>query len=181
MREVFVRNKKELWQWLAKNYNQSESIWLVYYKKSSNKSDLTVDTIIDYCLCFGWIDSVVGKVDEERTKVRISPRSPKSKWSKVNKVKVKKLMSLDMIQPSGKAVIDLAKKNGTWNALDEAEKLILPKDLEHELIKKSLFDSWSKFSRSNKRMNLELLINSKRGETRKKRIQEIVQKLKSKN
>ena len=64
MQEIFVKNKKELWSWLKKNHTRTESVWLMHYKFASGKADLTRDILVDYFLCFGWIDSVPGKADE---------------------------------------------------------------------------------------------------------------------
>ncbi|MCX8516223.1 MAG: hypothetical protein ORN57_04465, partial [Alphaproteobacteria bacterium] len=73
MKEIFVKTKQDLWQWLMANHQLSESVWLVHYKKTSGKGDVAYSDVVDICLCFGWIDSVKGKVDDERTKFRISP------------------------------------------------------------------------------------------------------------
>lgn len=179
MREILCKNKKDLWNWLSKNHAQKESVWLVYYKPSLKLGDLDKQSIIDSCLCFGWVDSVVGKVNDKKTKIRISPRSPKSKWSKVNKNNVKRLIKEQQMQPSGLAVIALAKKSGMWNALNDVEKLILPQDLDAALRKLHLEKKWESFSRSNKRMYLETLLNSKKEVTRQKNIRRVIEALRS--
>jgi uncharacterized protein YdeI (YjbR/CyaY-like superfamily) len=177
MNEIFCKNKKDLWTWLEKNHAQKESVWLLYYKPSLKLGDLDKQTIVDYCLCFGWVDSVVGKVDAEKTKIRISPRNPKSKWSKVNKNNIKRLLKEKKLQTAGKAVVALAKKNGAWDALNEVEKLILPRDLKLSISKKKLEAEWEKLSRSDKRMYLETLLNSKKEETRQKNIKKVIDRL----
>jgi len=177
MQEVFCKNKKDLWKWLEKNHKQGISVWLVYYKPSLKLGDLDKQSIIEYCLCFGWIDSVVGKVDDTKTKIRISPRNPKSKWSKVNKNNIKRLIKEKKMQPSGLAVVALAKKTGMWDALNDVESLVLPKDLETALIKSKQKESWEALSRSNKRMYLETLLNSKKEETRQKNIKKVLSAL----
>lgn len=178
MQEIFCRNKKDLWKWLQKNHKENTSVWLVYFKPSLKLGDLDKHSIVDYCLCFGWVDSVVGKVDDTKTKIRISPRSPKSKWSKVNKTSIKRLITEKKMQPSGLAVVTLAKKSGTWDALNDVENLILPKDLGEALQKQRLKEKWEVLSRSNKRMYLETLLNSKKDETRQKNIKKVIDVLK---
>ncbi len=177
MQEVLCKNKNDLWNWLKKHHTQKDSVWLVYYKPSLKLGDLDKQSIVDYCLCFGWVDSVVGKMDDTKTKIRISPRSPKSKWSKVNKNNIKRLIKEGKMQPSGLAVVKAAKKSGMWNALNDVENLVVPKDLEVELKKHSLQKQWESLSRSNKRMYLETLLNSKKDETRQRNIKKVIETL----
>jgi uncharacterized protein YdeI (YjbR/CyaY-like superfamily) len=84
--EIFFATRSELRNWLAKNSAKTEGIWAVHYKKSSGLGDLSWDAIVEECLCFGWIDSLPGKVDETKTKIYISPRKTNSGWSRRNKV-----------------------------------------------------------------------------------------------
>ena len=171
--EVHINTLQDWHSWLKKNHTQTDGVWLVYYKQSSGKGDVTIGGIIDEALCWGWVDSVVGKVDDERTKSYIAPRKPKSNWSKVNKEKVARLIKEKRMQPSGLAMVDLAKKTGTWDALNDVENLVTPKDLLHELKKYSdAYRNWEAFPRSPKRGILEWILNAKRPETRLKRIEE---------
>lgn len=181
MQEIFCKNKNELWKWLQKNHTQSESVWLVYYKPSLKLGDLDAKIVVDYCLCFGWIDSVVGKVDDTKTKIRISPRNPKSKWSRVNKENVERLMKHKMMQPAGLEMVKMAKKTGTWDALNDVENLVLPKDLQDALVKQSMNAAWESLSRSCKRGYLETLLNAKKEETRKRTIAKILHTLSTKD
>lgn len=174
MKEVFVKNKDELWRWLAENHQSSESVWLVHYKQSSGKTDLSWPVIVDCCLCFGWIDSQPGKVDEERTKRRISPRNPKSGWSRINKEKIEQLSAQGLMQAAGLAMVAVAKENGSWTKLDGIERIELPPDLEKELQRKKLLAAWGDVSPSTRRMWLQQLLNMKKSETRQRAIERIV-------
>lgn len=122
MKTVFVESKRELWDWLKKNHTQKESVWLEHYKFSTRKTDLTRDDLVDYLLCFGWIDSLPGKADELRTKIRISPRNPKSSWSRINLEKVKSLIKENKMQKSGIEVIATAKENGSFYKITPTQK-----------------------------------------------------------
>jgi uncharacterized protein YdeI (YjbR/CyaY-like superfamily) len=170
MKEIACTDKKDLWNWLRKNHTQKESVWLVYYKPSLKLGNLDNKAIVDCCLCFGWIDSVVGKVDDRKTKVRISPRNPKSKWSRINKANVARLIKEKRMQPSGLAAVAHARETGTWDALNDVDNLVVPKDLGAELRRLNLNDAWEEISKSKKRMYLETLLNSKKEETRQKNI-----------
>jgi uncharacterized protein YdeI (YjbR/CyaY-like superfamily) len=88
LKRVQVKSQRELRDWLKKNHTQAESIWLVTYKKSVPEFYLEYTKIVDEVLCFGWIDSLPRALDLKRTMIRLSPRKPKSVWSKINRDKV---------------------------------------------------------------------------------------------
>jgi uncharacterized protein YdeI (YjbR/CyaY-like superfamily) len=176
--ESFAPASRAEWrQWLADNHTTSDRLWLIYYKKESGKPSLSYDEAVEEALCFGWIDSVVNKVDAERYKQLFSPRKVKSNWSRLNKERVARLIEQGLMMPSGLAKIEAAKQDGTWTALDAVEDLVIPEDLvaafASQPVARANFDA---FSRSVKRGILEWLLNAKRPETRAKRIAEIVAK-----
>ena len=171
--EVEVKSRNALRKWLLKNHERSESVWIITYKKSSPELYLPYSELVDECLCFGWIDSLPRKVDEERTKHLISPRSARSNWSAVNKKKVSALTKSGLMHTAGQLVVEKAKKSGTWTALDKASILELPVDLIKELkAHGSALAYFEAFPPSTKRGILEWIGNAKRPETRTKRCQE---------
>lgn len=174
---VELPNRKALRAWLTKHHTQKESIWLVIAKKGNTQSTLSRMDAVEEALCFGWIDSVPGLMDDVRYKLLLSPRKPKSNWSAVNKKLVAKLIKADMMQPAGMAMIELAKMTGTWNALNTIDKLQYPADLEKAFAKnkkaKTYFDA---FPPSTKKGILEWILNAKTTETRSKRIADTVAK-----
>lgn len=171
--EIHFTSRARWRGWLTKNASTSSGIWLVF-DKGKNRT-LSTDDIVEEALCFGWIDSKPGKVDDERSKVYLAPRNPKSNWSKINKDRVAKLLKAGLMTAQGKKVIELAKTSGTWSALDQVEKIELPKDLLNEFKKyKQAQKNFDVFPRSVKRAILEWILNAKKPETREKRIQETV-------
>ena len=133
--EMFYPKDRNAWRnWLQKNYQRSVGIWLIYYKVGKSKPRLPYNDIVEECLCFGWIDGLTRKLDDERSMILITPRKPKSVWSDANKERVKLLLSNGLMTPAGLEKIEIAKKNGSWDALtasDEAAKTNqLPKELE---------------------------------------------------
>lgn len=168
-----VTSLKQLRTWLKKNYQQKESLWLVTYKKAVPEFYIEYSNIVDELLCFGWIDSLPRKLDENRKMLLISPRKPKSAWSKINRDKVKKLMASQRMHPSGLQGIKQAKKNGSWDLLKSVDSLNVPTDLKsaftHFPKSKSHFDL---FPPSSKRAILEWIAQAKTPETRKKRVTE---------
>ena len=167
------KNLTEWRNWLSSNYQQKEGIWLVLCKKESGLPTISVNDAIDEALCFGWVDSLPNKIDEQRFKLFISPRNPKSKWSAVNKNKVAKLINENRMHVSGLAMVDLAKKSGTWDALNDVENGLIPEDLKISLDNfPNAAVNFENFPKSAKRGILETILNAKRPETRAKRIEE---------
>lgn len=169
--KIFIESIEDLRKWLSTNYASKRSVWIVTWKKGSGHPYISYDEVVDQCLCFGWIDSLPKKLDSERTMLRISPRNPKSNWSKLNKERVDKLIKAGWMEPNGIAMVELAKRTGTWNFLDDVENLELPEDLEAEFENhpnsKQMFQ---RFPPSSQRGILEWIKTAKKDSTRKKRI-----------
>jgi uncharacterized protein YdeI (YjbR/CyaY-like superfamily) len=174
--EYHPKSRSEWRQWLQENHTEKDGIRLIIAKKGSGLPSLSVADAVEEALCFGWIDSVANKINDKCFKIFFSPRNPKSKWSKINKDRVKKLAKLGLIAPAGKEMITWAKKTGTWNALNEVDQLLLPKDLKAAFSKNkkaALF--FDVFPPSAKRGILSWILDAKRPETKIKRIKETVE------
>lgn len=130
---------------------------------------------VDEALCFGWVDSKPNKRDHQSYYQYFAKRNPKSNWSRVNKQKVERLLQEGRMAPPGIAMIERAKENGTWTALDDVENLLIPVDLQAEFdLNAVALKNWKEFPRSVKRGILEWIFNAKRSNTRQKRIKETV-------
>ncbi len=168
-------SQKEWRKWLQKNHATEKSVWLIIYKKESGVKSVYYPEAVDEALCFGWIDSKPNKRDAESYYQFFSVRNPKSNWSKVNKAKVERLLIAGQMTEAGQKMIDLAKQNGTWSALDEVEEAVLPADLQKLFDKsKTAFKNWSAFPPSARKGILQWILNAKSNETRQKRIDETV-------
>jgi uncharacterized protein YdeI (YjbR/CyaY-like superfamily) len=121
-------SRQLLREWLAANHGRSVGVWAVYHRAGA--SDLSWKTLVEECLCFGWIDSTSGKVDDFRTRTYISPRRRRSGWSRRNQTLVNELLSKGRMHESGIAAVTAAKADGSWSLLDLAEDLVIPQDLE---------------------------------------------------
>jgi uncharacterized protein YdeI (YjbR/CyaY-like superfamily) len=133
------------------------------------------DEAVEEALCFGWVDSKPNKLDEDRAMLWFAPRKACTGWSKLNKIRVEKLIASDLMTPAGWSKIEAAKQDGSWNALDRIEELEIPPDLAKTLAAdKTAQTYFNEFPRSVKRAILEWIANAKKPETRAKRIQETV-------
>ena len=169
----YAQNQQAWHDWLADHHDLADHVWLIIYKKDSYVPSVYYPEAVDEALCFGWIDSKPNTRDEKSYFQFFAPRNPKSNWSKVNKQKVERLCQEGRMTPAGLALIEQAKQNGSWNALDEVDNLVVPEDLQEALEKtaqaKRYFDD---FPPSSKKTILEWIYNAKRADTRKKRITE---------
>lgn len=181
----YPKNQQEWRQWLEENHVSKQSVWVIYYKKSTNIASITWSDAVDEALCFGWIDSTTKSVDAETFTQFFCKRKPNSVWSKINKEKVRLLIEQGLMMQAGYDSIEKAKQNGSWTILDEVEELIIPDDLEKEFdTKPGSKDFFLSLSKSVRKAILQWLVLAKQQETRQKRINEIVtqaaQKLKPK-
>jgi uncharacterized protein YdeI (YjbR/CyaY-like superfamily) len=173
--KTFYPKNNEAWRkWLEKNHVSENSVWFIFYKKASNIPTVKYSDAVDTALCFGWIDSKQLPIDAEKYMQFFGKRKPKSVWSKVNKAKVEKLIAEGKMTKAGFESIEIAKQNGSWTILDDAENLVIPNDLEKEFKKyKNAKKKFIQLSRSDKRNILQWLTLAKRPETIQKRISEI--------
>jgi len=167
-------NQKEWRNWLEKNHQEEDFVWLIFYKKSSKTPNLSWSEAVDEALCFGWIDSVKKTIDDERYIQYFSKRKAKSNWSKVNKDKVALLLEQNLIFPAGLEIIEKAKQNGSWELLDTVEALIIPDDLEEAFkLNPSSKEFFLSLSKSARKGLLAWIVMAKRAETRAKRVKEV--------
>lgn len=173
--ERFYAPDRAAWRaWLEANHAASPGVWLIYFKKESGKPRVSYDEAVEEALCFGWIDSKPNKIDELSYMQLFSPRKPKSNWSKPNKERVERLLAAGLMAPAGLRMVEIAKQNGKWDALDEVEAGVVPPDLIQALASyPDAAANFEAFPRSYKRGVLEWVLNAKRPETRAKRIDEI--------
>lgn len=169
--QVYVPDRAGWRAWLAANHAKSPGIWLIYYKKESGKPRVQYDEAVEEALCYGWIDSLPNKLDDERYMQLFTPRKPKSTWSKLNKQRVERLIAEGLMTPHGLAKIDIARANGAWTALDEVEELIIPPDLRAALQAappaERVFEA---FSSSVRKGILGWISGARRPETRAERV-----------
>jgi len=126
-------------KWLEKNHSTSPGIWLIYYKKDTGKRKFDYADAVEEALCFGWIDSLPRKIDDERSALKFTPRKPKSIWSKLNKQRIENLIEQKLMTSAGLDKIELAKKNGSWDTLNSsdhhADNNSMPNELKKTLSK----------------------------------------------
>ena len=172
------KNRNEWREWLQENHDQEQGVWLLHYRKALGKVSLNHGDAVEEALCFGWIDSKLKKIDEERFVLKYSPRRSKSVWSKINKEKAEQMISLGKMTQAGLYKIEEAKRQGFWNsAYTNKVKEKMPSDLKNALMKNRIaWNNFQKFANSYRNMYIGWIKNAKTEKTRKRRIGEVVQR-----
>jgi len=160
-------------QWLEANHATARSAWLVMWRRRSGRVGLDYESAVEEALCFGWVDSTAGTVDDERGKLYFAPRKPRSAWAATNKARVERLIAGGRMAPAGLAAIKRAKANGSWAVLDSVERLEVPDDLATALAARPpAADHFAAFPPSARKMLLGWVAQAVRPETRAARISE---------
>lgn len=172
---LYFKNANEWRAWLHDNHDSSTGVYLIFYKVSSEAESMRWEEAVNVAICYGWIDSTVKKIDDERRRQMFTPRKDKSVWSKLNKTYIEKLIADNLMHESGLRKIEIAKQNGSWESLDHVENHIMPEDLLLAFSQNKLaLENYNNFSPSYRKSYLYWLNQAKREETRKVRIAEII-------
>jgi len=173
--EIYFKSDVEWRTWLLENHDVNNGIYLIFYKVESKIPSMRWEEAVKVALCFGWIDSTVKKLDEQRRRQYFCPRNSKSVWSKLNKTYIAELTKNNLMHQSGLKKIEIAQQNGSWIALDDVENLIIPIDLNIAFEKnRKAFENYQNFARSYRKSYLSWLNQAKRQATRNNRIEQII-------
>ena len=172
---VEPHDRAEWRAWLEAHHATSQGAWLAVGKKGNTRTALTYEGAVEEALCFGWIDSVVNRLDEHRFKQLVTPRKAGGTWARSNKERIERLLARGFITAAGLAAIESAKADGSWTLLEEVDALVMPDDLAIALgaspTARGYFEA---FPDSAKRLALWWIRSAKRPETRAKRVAETV-------
>jgi uncharacterized protein YdeI (YjbR/CyaY-like superfamily) len=172
--QVEVTSRDEWRAWLAANHDSLLGVWLVTFKRAADPERyVSYDAVVEEALCFGWIDSRARGVDASRSSLLVTPRRAGSGWSRSNKERTERLEAAGLIETAGLAVIDTARADGSWSALDDIENLVEPPELRAALdAEPAARRHWDAFPRSARRATLAWIAAAKRPETRARRLAE---------
>jgi uncharacterized protein YdeI (YjbR/CyaY-like superfamily) len=173
--QVLVETRAEWASWLSKHHQRSPGTWLARWKMGSGHPVVPYDDVVEEAIRFGWVDSKPRSLDEEQSLLLVTPRKPKSNWSRINKQRAESLIGSGSMAPAGQAAVEAAKANGAWDALNQVEDLAEPRDLAGALNTNPTARSrWDSFPRSTRRAILEWIGSAKSPVTRQKRIDRTV-------
>jgi uncharacterized protein YdeI (YjbR/CyaY-like superfamily) len=172
--EVFAEDRATWRAWLETHHATSGGAWLVTWRTGSGRKGLPYEDAVEEALCFGWVDSTAGTVDDERGKLYFAPRKPTSGWAATNKARVERLIADGRMAPAGLAAIERARQNGSWELLDSVERLEVPPDLAAALEgSPPAAPNFAAFPPSVRKQALTSLVMARRPETRAERVRRI--------
>ena len=181
MKTIFIKSRNDWRKWLTNNHDkEKKGIWLEFLKKNKEKQTLEYEDAVEEALCFGWIDSIIKKIDEEKYCRKFTPRKLDSKWSELNKKRVEKMITKGKITKHGLKKVQAAKKSGIWDKDESIEiNLEVPEELEAALNKnpgtKEFFDQLADTYRKH---YIAWIKTAKKQATKDKRVKESISLLK---
>jgi uncharacterized protein YdeI (YjbR/CyaY-like superfamily) len=162
--------------WLEANHASARGVFVVSWRPKTGRPTLDYEDAIQEALCFGWVDSSGGVVDDERARLYFAPRRPGSVWAASNKARVERLVAAGRMTAAGRAAIERARADGSWTVLDGAERLEVQPDLAKALAANPVSEAnFAAFPPSARKMAIAWIATAKRQETRDRRIAEVVE------
>ncbi len=181
--KTFEPKSREEWRkWLEERHSDTDEIWLVYYKKHTNKATVSYAESVEEALCFGWIDGIKKRIDDERYTHRFTPRRKGSKWSPKNIATAERMIATGKMAPAGSNAFEQRKEYDEPASGEFVKDTLAPQ--YEELLKKNK-TAWTNFNnlpRSHKKNYILWLNSAKKDATKLKRINEAIELLeKNKN
>ena len=161
--------------WLAANVGTARGVWVVSWRNASTRDPVPYEDLVEEAICFGWIDSTVNILDDERGLQLMTPRKPRGGWTRLNRQRVAALEAQGRMTDAGRRAVEVAKANGSWTIYDAVEDLLEPEDLAGALDAcPAARVAWDGFPPSARKQMLWWVVSAGRPETRATRIAKIV-------
>ena len=186
LEHIRFRDREEFRKWLTINHEISNGIWILFYRKPLNIENISYDEVLEEALCFGWIDSLIKKVDSDSYARKVTPRTDTKKWSELNKQKVVELIKTKKMTPAGLNKIDVYLRTGRveWEINKSEPKgknsVGVPEYILEEFSKhEPALMNFEKLTNTNKRHYILWITSAKKEETIQKRLKESIELLKN--
>src|SRR5436190_13520043 len=173
---VAFGSQQEWERWLAEHHATSKGVWLKIAKKDAGVETVSYAEALESALCYGWIDGQKRPYDDQFWLQRFTPRSPRSKWSRINRDKALALVEQGRRKPAGQAQIEQARRDGRWGAASEAQSgARVPDDLQRALDEHPAAQAFfATLDSRNRYAILYRLQDAKKPETRARRLDQFV-------
>jgi uncharacterized protein YdeI (YjbR/CyaY-like superfamily) len=174
--ELYVTNRNDWRNWLEKNHDAAKEVWLIYYKKHTGKPSISYEDTVEEALCFGWVDSILKRLDDDRCARKFTPRKSSSSWSESNRKRAEKMIREQRMTEAGMARIREARERGEWSRVREVRKeLAVPSVIQEALAEnekaRAFFET---LANSYKRQIVGWVSSAKKEETRARRLTEVI-------
>jgi uncharacterized protein YdeI (YjbR/CyaY-like superfamily) len=172
--QLTVARLKDWRAWLAAHHQTTRGVWLVCFKKHTGKTGISYSDALDEALCFGWIDSIVRRVDDDQYVRLFTPRRDKENWSEINKKKAAKLIQEGRMTAAGLAKMAFSEKAVSGTPGKDAGSGV--PDYITEAVRKhqGAWENFNKLSPSCRRQYIRWITDAKKEETRQKRVSEAI-------
>ena len=161
--------------WLTAHHEGARGVWVATWRKPSGRDRVPYVDLVEEAICFGWIDSTVNVLDDERGLQLMTPRKARSGWTRLNRNRFAAMEAAGRMTDAGRRAVEVAKANGWWTAYDAVEDLIEPDDLAEALdASPAARDAWDGFPPSARKQMLWSVLSAGRPATRAGRITTIV-------
>ena len=180
LRPQFYAKDRGVWRrWLEENRGAAREVWLIFYKKHTGRPGPSYNDAVEEALCFGWIDGIKRRIDEERYAFRFTPRKEKSNWSPSNIRRVEKLIKDGRMRPAGMKLVEAARASGAWENPLKPPVFEMPGEFKTALLaNKKAGAFFESLPPSQKKQYIGWIASAKRQETRNKRLQKSMELLK---
>lgn len=178
-KKLHVTNRDDWRVWLRKNHDTEKEVWLICYKKHTGKPRVPYDDAVEEAICFGWIDSLVRRIDDEKFTRKFTPRKNRSRWSEANKKRARKMIQKGKMTKAGLAKIEDAEKSGEWfKKAPTRKELVISPELRRALeSNKKALDNFNNLASNYKKNFIGWIASAKREETRKRCLTEAIRLL----
>ncbi len=179
MGQVYFKTSAEWREWLKNNHNKTNEVWLIFFKKATGKPSIEYEAAVEEALCFGWIDSLIKRIDNEKYIRKFTPRKDNSKWSESNKRRVEKLIKENRMTAIGLEKIEIAKHTGQWDKPDRPDiQFDLSQEFQRALAQnKKARDNFERLAPTYQKQYIGWVAVAKRQKTKEKRIKESLELL----
>ncbi|WP_205745218.1 YdeI/OmpD-associated family protein [Egicoccus halophilus] len=174
---IFHVECREDWRaWLAENHARERGVWLCTWKPATGRPALPYPAAVEEAICFGWIDSTAASLDDQRRLQLMTPRRPRSGWTRLNRRRVAEQEAIGRMTDAGRRAVEVARANGWWTRMDPVEDLIEPADLGAALDAQPVARvAWDGFPPSARKRMLWWLVTAAKPQTRARRVARIVE------
>jgi uncharacterized protein YdeI (YjbR/CyaY-like superfamily) len=170
-----VETRAQWRAWLEANHASTRGVWLCSWRASTGRPRCAYPDVVEEAICFGWIDSTVTNLDDDRGLQLITPRKPKSGWTRLNRRRAAEMEAAGLMTDAGRRAVSIAQQNGWWTIYDPVDDLIEPAELKVALdANPAARREWDRFPPSPRKMMLWWVVSAAKAETRQRRIDEIV-------
>ena len=178
MNMIFTPQNRADWRtWLEQHHTTEREVWVVYFKAGSGKKGISYEESVEEALCFGWIDSIIQKIDEISYARKFNPRRAGSVWSASNKARMEKLIRENRMTAAGLAVFDASAPESVSETGSKVRRgeMPIPTDIQKKLMEnEKAWQAFNQLAPSHRRQYMGWVTSAKREETRQRRLDEVI-------